>query len=73
MPRQDNNKNNTHDFENVPIELLKTLKYTAGFPKHKLRLKKNMILMVMRNKKKKEGLCNETCLILKESMEATLK
>ena len=39
-----NNENNTHDFENIPIEFLNTLNY-PGFPKHELKLKKNIILL----------------------------
>ena len=73
MCRQERiNENNANDFENFPIKFLNTLNY-PGFPKHELRLKKNMILMLMRNMNKKEGLCNGTRLILKEAMDATLK
>ena len=35
-----------------------------GFPKHALKSKQNMILMLMRNINKKQGLCNGTRLIL---------
>ena len=64
-----------NNFKDVQIELLNTLDY-PGFPKHKLRLKKKMILvilMLMRNVNKKEGLWNGACPILKETMETTLK
>ena len=56
----------------MSIEFLNTLNY-HGFPKHNLRLKKNMILVLTRNIYKKEGLCKGTQLILKELMDATLK
>ena len=59
-----NNENNANGFENIPIEFLNTLNY-PGSLKHELRLKKNMILISMRNINKKEGLCNGTRLILK--------
>ena len=39
-----NNEHNANDFENIAIEFLNNLNY-PGFPKHKLRLKKNIILM----------------------------
>ena len=50
-------------FEEFPIEFLNGFDY-PGFPKHKMRLKKYMILMLMRNINKKEILCNGTQLIL---------
>ena len=53
----------TTAFEEVPIEFLNGFDY-PGFPKHKLKLKKYMILMLMRNINKKQGLCNGTRLIL---------
>ena len=54
----------TNNFEEVPIEFLNSFDY-PGFPKHALKLKQNMILMLMRNINKKQGLCNGTRLILK--------
>ena len=54
----------TNYFKEVPIEFLNSFDY-PGFPKHALKLKQNMILMLMRNINKKQGLCNGTRLILK--------
>ena len=56
----------------IPVEFLNTLNY-PGYPKHQLRLKKNMILMLMRNINKKQGLCNGTSLILKNVKDRTLE
>ena len=48
--RQDrNDENNANDFENFPIEFSNTLNY-PGIPKRELRLKKNMILILMCHK-----------------------
>ena len=66
------NENNANDFENAQIDFLNTLNY-PGFPKHELRLYKNMIRMLMRNINKKEGLRNGIQLILQEVMDTTLK
>ena len=54
----------TNNFEEVPTKFLNSFDY-PGFPKHALKLKQNMILMLMRNINKKQGLCNGTRLILK--------
>ena len=43
----------TRDDNDVPVEFLNSLNY-PGYPKHALRLKKNMILMLMRNINKKQ-------------------
>ena len=67
-----NDEDNENDFEDVPIEFLNTLNY-PGFPRHELKLKKHMVLMLMRNLNKKQGLCNGTRLILEEVMGSTLK
>ena len=43
------NTPNSHDEDgDMPVEFLNTLNYT-GYPKHQLRLKKNMILMLMKS------------------------
>ena len=43
----------SHDEDgDIPVEFLNTLNY-PGYPKHQLRLTKNMILMLMRNINKK--------------------
>jgi len=64
---------NSHDEDgDIPVEFLNTLNY-PGYPKHQLRLKKNMILMLMRNINKKQGLCNGTRLILKNVKDRTLE
>ena len=54
----------TNEFEEVPIEFLNRFDY-PGFPKHALKMKQNMILILMRNINKKQGLCNRMWLILK--------
>ena len=51
------------EYDDVPVEFLNSLNY-PGYPKHSLRLKKNMILMLLRNINKKRGLCNGNLLIL---------
>ena len=48
----------------IPVEVLNTLNY-PGYPKHQLRLRKNMILMLMQNINKNQGLCNGIQLILR--------
>ena len=54
----------TNNFEEVLIEFLNGFDYPE-FPKHALKLKQNMILILMRNINKKQELCNGTRLILK--------
>ena len=60
------------EYDDVPVEFLNSLHY-PGYPKHRLSLKKNMILMLMRNINKKIGLCNGTRLILKNIKGRTLE
>ena len=62
----------SEEYDDVPVEFLNSLNY-PGYPKHSLRLKKNMILMLLRNINKKRGLCNGTRLILKNVKERTLE
>ena len=59
VDKKGNNKKNANNFENVPIKFLNAVNFPR-FPKHKLILKKNTIIMLMRNTNKKEGLCNGT-------------
>ena len=62
-----------HDEDgDIPVEFLNSLHY-PGYPKHQLRLKINIILMLMRNINKKQGLCNGTRLILKHIKDRTLQ
>ena len=64
---------NLHDVDgDIPVEFLNTLNY-PGYHKHQLRLKKNMILMLMRNINKRQRLCNGTRLILKNVKDRTLE
>ena len=42
----------------IPVEFLNSLHY-PGYPKHQLRLKKNMILMLMQNMNKNKGFAME--------------
>ena len=54
----------TNNFEEFPIEFLNRFDY-PGFPKHALKLKQNMILMLMRNINKNKDYAMEHSLYLR--------
>jgi len=64
--------NEPDDATRFPMEYLNTLT-PSGLPPHSLHLKKNMILMLIRNLNPREGLCNGTRLILDEATKNIIK
>ena len=65
---------NLHDVDgDIPVEFLNTLNYPGYPPKHQLRSKENIILMLMQNINKNQGLCNGKWLILKNLKDRTLE
>lgn len=57
---------------NFPVEFLNSLFFT-GLPKHRLELKVNMPIMLLRNLNTKAGLCNGTRLLIEECRIHVLK
>ena len=53
------------DATNYPVEYINSLE-TSGIPAHQLTLKKNAVLMLLRNLNIRGGLCNGTRLIIQE-------
>jgi hypothetical protein len=56
---------NAENIDNYPMEFLNSISI-PGLPPHELRLKKNAIVMLLRNLNVERGLCNGTRLIVNE-------
>ena len=59
------------DALSIPTELLNSHE-TPGLPAHKLKLKKGMVVMLLRNLNPIEGLCNGTRLLVEDVIEGRL-
>ena len=55
-----------------PVEFLNTLHF-AGLPPHELNLKKNAVVMLVRNLSVSRGLCNGTRLVVEDLRQKVIK